>query len=642
MKKRLLSLLILLLFLAGAVQGLTSCQKNDDGEGSDSSSVAPHNHEFNEDWTFDELAHWHICRVEGCSVISERSGHRYDDGGTRCVVCGRIKKASEAMEALGRRTSSTWSLSGIEGDTLVYTERDFLGRVLTRTHYELLAPFSSVPFGTWSKLREEIYTYRDGRLLLSVSYSYAAEDPLLPLRNEAILSYTTQYRYDDTGRLTRADVLNEKGLPTGCYDLYRYDENGKMNAIARYDANLLTQTLTLNEWGEPVRAVDRRGNDFRYTYDSEGNLLSLANGHLTRSLIYEEGLPLTVTVKNTKTAKTLSLSFDLNKQSLVTRSATKTDSLELSSLFTYDTANRLTKVVCTDIKTKKTVLTLTRDYREDGKLLRHTVTEEPDAETLLSTQTSYTYGEDGSLTRIHRDLTQNGSPLGEQSLSMTYENGRLKQKKLGTETVDYAYGEKGILTRQTVTGTDGVITIDFDEIGNPTSLTVDTVGEPLLLCTFATVNHDYRFLREFAEDTRPTEYHASRIESDGQTVERKFDGRLRAIKETVTSADGTSVSVTAYSYDAQDRLRTEDRAVTLFDEAETPLGTKRTVIEYRTDETKIRESQYDENGELRLVLEYKIGESGSYLYRMTEYGEDGEMTVTLYDENGDPIPSANS
>ncbi len=636
MKKRFPSLLILILLLAGSVLGLTACKQNTDDKDSDSSdTVAPHTHEFSMGWSYDELAHWHACHMTGCSVISKRASHRYGEDGTRCTVCGKERKADATAQMLGSRTESTWSLSAAEEHTLIYTQRDLLGRVLTRTHYQILDTLGSQRVAVWNKLREEVFTYEDGKILFSVSYSYASDDPRIPDGSEATVAYTTKYRYDTNGVLVRADVLKENGQATGCYDRYIYGENGKITAIRRYDAGLLTQTLTLNEWGDPIRIQDRFGNDYRYTYDSAGNTASVTNGTQTRSLSCAENAPLTVTVTDTKANESLALSLTVDKQDRVTGSVTKTDSLELSTEFTYDGIGRLTGAVSTDTKTKKAILTMVNGYGESGAILSGTVTETQDGNTVLSTEISYEYGEDGAPRRILYRQVQNGQVDATTRLSLTYENGRLKQKQTPAETVEYTYGENGALTGQTVTTYTEIATTLFDELGNPTSLTLELIDHPVLRCTFDTADYDYRFLREFAKDDRTAYDFASRIASDLYSTERIFDDRRRITEEITLFADGTTRWKTEFTYDELDRLRTEERIVETLDESENLLNAERIVIDYDAYQSKVKETHYDADGAVTLELEYKTGGSGSYLSRKTEYDEDGAKTVTLYDEDGE-------
>ena len=53
-----------------------------------SSSVAPHDHVYSNDWSGDDTYHWHACTVDGCTVVADKAEHNF--GTTGVCECGKV------------------------------------------------------------------------------------------------------------------------------------------------------------------------------------------------------------------------------------------------------------------------------------------------------------------------------------------------------------------------------------------------------------------------------------------------------------------------------------------------------------------------------------------------------------------------
>ena len=504
MKQKLLSLFLVLLLLCGSMSLLTSCQSGEgDGEADEESGIASHTHEFSSHWVHNERMHWRVCEVEGCSATDQRGRHRYEEDSEVCQICGRPEQTEE-LPMIGSRTNDSWSESGIQNE-LVLTRRDMLGRVLSRTHYRILDTYGSLSLSCWSTVRQEIYTYENGKLLFSSTYSYQSDiDPLAPPPEEPILSYTTVYRYDSEGKLIRADVFRADGVATGCYNLYHYNTAGELTTVYQYDASLLTRTLTLNRTGDLLRIENRDGSRQSFAYDEDGNLLRATDGATSHAWTYEGGMPQSVTTTNSATHKAYTLSYRFDGSGRPSQTVTSTETDRYITRFAYDEAGRLTDALCSDEATEQPVLTLTCRYGARGALLQKKIEE---VKTSLTVQNDYAYDEEGRLTSVLRRQEEAGIPTEERTLSLTYSAGRLTKRSNGSETVEYEYGEDGALTRETVTGSTEITVTEYDHIGNPVSRLHFPLGgtatEPTHRYTFASAAYDYLFTREFAPDSEP-------------------------------------------------------------------------------------------------------------------------------------------
>ena len=93
--KKLTSLLLALLLLLGTMALFASCQKPEE----------PHTHEFNTFWNRNPQEHWHDCKDDDCTEVSDKAAHEFGEGvitkaatptadGERkftCPVCGQTK-----------------------------------------------------------------------------------------------------------------------------------------------------------------------------------------------------------------------------------------------------------------------------------------------------------------------------------------------------------------------------------------------------------------------------------------------------------------------------------------------------------------------------------------------------------------------
>ena len=125
------------------------------------------------------------------------------------------------------------------------------------------------------------YEYDDEGRLTKVLYSTSApvpfstvdrEDPwLAPAIN---LRSTTEYRYDEEGRLLEKNFADEAGEKV--YRItYRYEEKGKLIGKDRYEQDVLVQTWSFVYEGETLKGASRNNGEAEYCYDEHGNLIQI-------------------------------------------------------------------------------------------------------------------------------------------------------------------------------------------------------------------------------------------------------------------------------------------------------------------------------------------------------------------------------
>ena len=641
MKKRYFFLLIAFLLLWSMALGMVSCKQNTSGGQAASDSDTPlHTHQFARKWSWDGLSHWLPCQIAGCTIMDQYGRHVYgsDPQNSICTVCGAERTTGNGIGFGEDDVTVSWSVSDTEALVWIATERDSLNRVLRKTHYAAEETVGSHTLTVWKKLCEEQFVYEDGRLIYVTSYSYVSSpDSILPTDGTPTVTHTLQYQYDANGRRIRADVLNEYGFATGSYDLYRYDENGNEVTLLQYDANRPSRTLTRNKAGDVLKSNRPSGKEWTYTYDTSGNVHTATDGKRLYTFAYENGYPRTASITDAASAERTTLSYEFDENGMLTSAEAVTGAKKRLIQYSYLPSGKLTELSCVDSTTGDVVISLTNRYSKIEKPLQITLKEHTE-NGVISERTIYSYDEQNLLISIRWEQTENEVTLREQNYLLSYVSGALSRWSSEGRTMEYTYGDNGKVLQTAVTDAKGKTVTTYDENGNPLKQTyAEPAGASFVITRtyeFGKVSHDYLFQREFAEHSRPMEYYARRIETATAVTERIFDGLLQANKATETAKNGSYKTVSIYTYGEDERLRGEERKVSLFAANGTLTDAYRILISYGKDEAPETEEHYDADERLFKKLEYTKGSAGSYLRRMTEYAENGGKTVTRYSEDG--------
>ncbi|MGO9976846.1 MAG: DUF6531 domain-containing protein [Solirubrobacteraceae bacterium] len=519
------------------------------------------------------------------TVVTDRDGER------TLYTYGSGVLASETR-GYGAKDAATWSYTydPITGGQATVKDPD--GGVTSKTYDpdgDLLT--STDPLGN-----KTTYTYNSFDELTSTtdplgtttSYSYDAGGNLLskstPLSGggTATWSYTygtgaadgevvsstdpdgnaTTFGYDAAGdRTSVTDPAGEKTTET-------YNRDGRR--LSNTTANGDTTSYVYDADGELTKATDPLGKGTNYSYDGDGNktLVTDADGHKTSYTYNADNEQTQVTNPNGSTTKT---TYDADGNVL-----TQTDANGRATTDTYDPLNRVASTTNPD--GKKTSYT----YDGDGNQL---TTVDPSGRT-----TSYSYDADNHLTAIsYSDRTT-------PNVTERYDaDGNRTSMTDGTGTSTFTYDTLGRLTGET-NGAGETINYTYDPAGNVTSIKYPN-GQ--------TINHAYdddgrlKSVTDWLGHTTTFGY-----DGDGNETSESLPGSVTAASTydaddqltgiTDTNAGGaiatfgysrdangqltastTSGAVSgkdSYSYDAQDRLTTDNRATYGYDAAGNPTN----------------------------------------------------------------------
>jgi RHS repeat-associated protein len=396
-----------------------------------------------------------------------------------------------------------------------------------------------------SRIAPQVVDGRNGSLVRpTVTQSYDATGRVIATTDAN--GHTTQFTYDELGRLTRTDY------PDGSFTTQGFDEAGRVTSTTDelgrttdyvYDSRgrLLSVTETAPGPGEP-RPVTT------YTWDLTGKRLTQTDalGRTTRMQYDALGRQIRRTLPGGQFATAV---YDAVGNLIV-----QTDFNGHSVEFVHDDRNRLIERIL-----------------PDGEV--HAFTYSPTGARLTASDANgtrtFTYDSRDRLT----DLTQaDGSALSYQFDP----GGNLVRTATGTQTTDYIYDAGNRMLSST---TDGAETrYRYDPNGNQVTLT-----RPNLSVTEKSFDSRNRVLT--IEHRGATD---SVLESFAHTY--RANGR----RETVTELDG---SLETYTYDDRDRLISETRT-----------GTSPRTIEYQYDRVgnrieinedgQIRSASYDQNDRL--------------------------------------------
>ncbi len=131
MKKK-VTIILLFLCLCVAAVGFSACGKSgtgdmqipsdnitdtqtpsDDGNSGEEIPNPPavHTHSYSEEWSMNEIEHWHSATCEHTSEIKDKAAHRYDEG-NKCAVCG-YNKPTEGLVYVLNDNNNSYSVAGI-------------------------------------------------------------------------------------------------------------------------------------------------------------------------------------------------------------------------------------------------------------------------------------------------------------------------------------------------------------------------------------------------------------------------------------------------------------------------------------------------------------------------------------------------
>ncbi len=332
----------------------------------------------------------------------------------------------------------------------------------------------------------------------------------------------TQYQYDERDRITRiVDSLGNAVSLTldGLGQVTEMTDRRGNTARTEYDPIL----------GLPVREYDQMGNETSYTYDRNGNLLSITYpGGSSQSYVYDRaGNLISVTAQNGLVTE---LAYDGTGN--IVRI---TDDESRVYTFTYDGNNRL-------VKTEDPLGGMIRyTYDGAGNLLRQT-----DAN---GNPLSFGYDGAGRLTEILDAL--------EGRISLAYDgNGNLlTQTDQNGHTSEYRYDAVGQLLVST--DAEGNLTAaEYDAVGNATKLTDALKGETI--CEYDSLGRTVtvqdamggRYAYTYDENRNMTGIRYP----DGDTVSMTYDANNQ-----MTSYTDEAGVITTYTYDSLGRIiRAED------------------------------------------------------------------------------------
>jgi len=575
------------------------------------------------------------------SVIVKNSDNSY----TRTLKSGDIQTFNSAGKLI--------SITDLRGNitTLAYdtsnnltTVTDINGRVLTFTSSSGKITAIKDPAGN-----SHTFTY-SGNFLAKVSdplgYSWLYENDGYRLNKKTDPNgNATSYTYDTSGKLAKSTD------PNGKEKTISYTSN-TTSTFTEKDGGVWTQQYDIS-LNLPTSKTDPNGNTTSYTYDGNGNMLSVTkpDGAVTRYTYDSAG---NMTSTTDPLGKTTTYTHNNLGQVLTT-----TDANNRTTTNSYDTNGNLLQTI--DPKGAKTVYT----YDSKGNLLTRT---DP-----LGSITTYTYDSannlvtakdtSGGITSFTYDI--NGNLLTQKDPSgniTTYTYDAMNRPTTITDPLgnitQYTHDKNG--NRVTVTDANGMVTTTVynyknqpltikDAQGNITTMAYSGSGcgscggggaDKLVSVTDAssnTTSYEYDLTGKLVRETDPrgntTSYSynsngtmASRTDGNGHTTNYIYNAAGRLLSRTYS--DGTSDT---FTYDAAGNLITASNATISY-----TLGYDANNRLTSTTDNLGRTISYtlDANGN-RTKMTAPDGRITTYAYdaknRLTQLTDNGNAYVFTYD-----------
>lgn len=260
------------------------------------------------------------------------------------------------------------------------------------------------------------------------------------------------YTYDEAGR------LSEEKYGDGSFTRYKYDDGGNLVEVeteerkSRYEYNGLNQVV-LAQYGEEERIA--------YEYDQGGKLVGIRypNGKSVKYEYDERGLLAGLVVEGIETAR---YSYDSVGRCIGAKYANGTETVK-----EYDNSDRLTRLSVRGANGER-LMDIEYIYDANGNRV---AIRENGKETLISydrldrvinakypdgREQSFTYDADGNILRMDdigkgvvvNEYDNAGRLVRSGDVSYSYDvDGRLVERKIGPETIRYAYDARGRMTR---------------------------------------------------------------------------------------------------------------------------------------------------------------------------------------------------
>lgn len=552
-------------------------------------------------------------------------------GGTTTYTYDAMGNMLTQTNALGETTTWTYNTLG-----QILTSTDALGNVTTLA-YDAHANLTSV---TTAEGRVTTYTYDLSHNRLSRTDPAGNVAGLSAAQRE---EYTSHWTYDVFGRtLTATD-------PSDATTTYAYDELGRLTTLT--DATGASTTYTYDDAGRPLTITDALGGVTTNTYDDAGNLITkVGPDGATVTFDYDDENRLVSTTDAignasgasaaTKRMHTTLFTYDTSDRVTSVRLPDPDDPTRyLATTTTYDdlgrpvtvmdpsgaitrttynaaglpltttdptgvTANATYDALGRVITTTQAGLTTTTTYNEVGQV---TATSTSDGAT-----TTYEYDDDGQLLRVV-------SPLGNVD---------------GADPADYdtvfeydANGNRTAVTDATGNRTEttydplGRPTVSTDPLGHDTTYTYTDMGAvaTVTTATGAATSYGYDALGAVVSVTKP----------EGDESSMTYDSAHRI--STATSPEGFT---TSYTYDLNGNLILTTLPDGSIARTYDSVG-RLTAIDY-SDATPDMTATYDEAGRPATVTSGTV--TAAYEYdkagRTTSIDRDGHAFTYDYDELG--------
>jgi RHS repeat-associated protein len=304
------------------------------------------------------------------------------------------------------------------------------------------------------------------------------------------ISNTTTYTYDEVGRLSKENTaLGDR--------VYTYDEVN--NRISTKDRNLRTTNYTYDNLNRiSTETWDGTSKQFTYTYDRNSNRLSADDGSIKYNYAYDNTDLLTQVDRISGTNPSISFQYEYDKVGNLTKADELTGAtVSASTAYTYDSRNLNSSITQTGAGLVSKLVELTYDAQgQTAKIDRYLGTT-PTVNPQLSTLNTYdTYGRLTKIEQKNSTGTIASSLYGFDNLNrLTSETIDGVNRQIGYDKIDqvktvtgsnseaYTYDENG--NRKNggyATGVnnqllnDGTYSYEYDKEGNRTKRTNTATG----------------------------------------------------------------------------------------------------------------------------------------------------------------------